>query len=181
MLVHEFTKVNIFRPECNFAFETVNVIATFDGDVSPVLPYLNASLGGYAFDSGSSTLTIKNSGKLVTIRPHNVAINGLKDQEEVYRVLEWLKREINTTYEQRDTLQPSYKSRPLINMMLILKYLPKTNCQECGEATCLAFAAKVRDGEKGPDDCPPLTSDKKQAFQEFLTASGWTALDSDLW
>ena len=149
MLVQEFTDVNIFRPECNFAFETVNVIATFDGDVSPVLPYLNASLGGYAFDTESPTLTIKNSGKLVTIRPHTVAINALKDQEEVYRVLEWLKREINTTYEQRDTLQPSYTSRPLVNMMLILKYLPKTNCRECGEATCLAFAAKVRDGKKG--------------------------------
>jgi ArsR family metal-binding transcriptional regulator len=181
MLVQEFTDIKIFRPECNYNFETVNVIATFDGDVSPVLPYLNATLGGYAFDSESSTLTIKNSGKLVTIRPHTVAINGLKDQEEVYRVLEWLKREINTTYEQRDTLQPSSKSRPLINMMQILKYLPKTNCQECGEATCLAFAAKVRDGEKGPDDCPPLTPDKKQEFQEFLTLSGWTALDADLW
>jgi len=76
MLVQEFTDVNIFRPECNFSFETVNVIATFDGDVSPVLPFLNASLGGYAFDSESSTLTIKNGGKLVTIRPHPVAINA---------------------------------------------------------------------------------------------------------
>jgi ArsR family metal-binding transcriptional regulator len=181
MLVHEFTKVNIFRPECNFAFETVNVIATFDGDVSPVLPYLNASLGGYAFDTKTSTLTIKNGGRLVTIRPQSVAINGLKDQEAVKRVLDWVKREINTTYEQRDTLQPSYTSRPLINMMQILKYLPKTNCRECSEATCLAFASKVRDGEKGPEDCPPLTPDQKQAFQEFLTASGWTALDADLW
>jgi ArsR family metal-binding transcriptional regulator len=181
MLVNEFTDVNIFRPECNFAFETVNVIATFDADVSPVLPYLNASLGGYAFDSETSTLTLKNSGKLVTIRPQTVAVNGLKDREEVYRVLEWLKREINDTYEQREILQPSFKSRPLINMMQIIKYLPKTNCRECGEATCLAFAAKVRDGEKGPDDCPPLSSDKKQEFQEFLAVSGWTALDADLW
>jgi ArsR family metal-binding transcriptional regulator len=181
MLVHDFIDINIFRPECNFAFATVNVIATFDADVSPVLPYLNATLGSYAFDSESSTLTLKNSGKLVTIRPRTVAINGLKDQEEVYRVLEWLKREINTTYEQRDTIQPSDKSRPLINMMGILKYLPKTNCRECGEPTCLAFAAKVRDGEKGPEDCPPLTAGKQEALQEFLTAAGWTLLDADLW
>jgi hypothetical protein len=54
MLVQEFTDINIFRPECNISFETFNVIATFDGDVSPVLPYLNASLGGYTFDSESS-------------------------------------------------------------------------------------------------------------------------------
>lgn len=181
MLVHDFTDIYIFRPECNFAFATVNVIATFDADVSPVLPYLNATLGSYAFDAESSTLTLKNSGKLVTIRPRTVAINGLKDQEEVYRVLERLKREINTTYEQWDTIKPSNKSRPLVNMMQILKYLPMTNCRECGEPTCMAFAAKVRDGEKGPDDCPPLTIEKKEELQKFLMVEGWTLLDADLW
>jgi len=181
MLVEKYTDINIFRPECNFSFDTVNVIATFDADVSPVLPYLNATLGGYAFDAATSTLTLKSSCKLVTIRPTSVAVNGLKDQEEVQRVLNWLKNEINDTYAQRDRLQPSYTSRPLINVVAILKYLPRTNCRECGEPTCMAFAAKVRDGERTPEDCPPLTPEQRQNFAAFLQASGWTALDADLW
>ncbi len=181
MLVENYTDINIFRPECNHSFDSVNVIASFNADVSPVLPYLNATLGGYAFDAESSTLTLKSSGKLVTIRPRSVAINGLKDEDEVQRVLAWLQREINETYEQRDNLKPAYTSRPLLNVIAILKYLPKTNCRECGEPTCLAFAAKVRDGERGPEDCPPLTAEQRATFAAFLQASGWTALDADLW
>jgi acetyl-CoA decarbonylase/synthase complex subunit gamma len=36
------------------------------------------------------------------------------------------------------------------------KHLPKTNCKECGEANCLAFAAKLVNREVTPERCPPL-------------------------
>jgi hypothetical protein len=35
----------------------------------------------------------------------------------------------------------------------IYSLLPKTNCGECGTATCLAFAAAILKGEKRPADC----------------------------
>ena len=38
----------------------------------------------------------------------------------------------------------------------IYALLPKTNCGECGIATCLAFAAAVLKEEKHPADCPRL-------------------------
>jgi CO dehydrogenase/acetyl-CoA synthase gamma subunit (corrinoid Fe-S protein) len=38
----------------------------------------------------------------------------------------------------------------------IYALLPKTNCGECGIATCLAFAAAVLKEEKQPADCPRL-------------------------
>lgn len=180
MLFQDYHDVHIFRPECNFGFATVNVIARFDNDISPVLPYLNAAWGAYMFDAAASTLTLKISGKLVTLRAREVAVNGLKDQEEVYNVLNWLKREINSTYDRRQEIEPLYTSRPAINMMAIMKYLPRTNCRECSEPTCLAFAAKVRDGEKGPDDCPPLSPEARNQLHAFLSASGWTSVDADL-
>ena len=31
----------------------------------------------------------------------------------------------------------------------IYKFLPKTNCKECGSNTCLAFAMKVAAGQAG--------------------------------
>jgi len=36
------------------------------------------------------------------------------------------------------------------------KHLPKTNCKECGEANCLAFAAKLVNREVTHERCPPL-------------------------
>ncbi len=38
----------------------------------------------------------------------------------------------------------------------IYALLPKTNCGECGIATCLAFSAAVLKEEKRPADCPRL-------------------------
>ena len=40
--------------------------------------------------------------------------------------------------------------------MEILKLLNKSNCGDCKEATCLAFAAAVFQGRKQLDECPHL-------------------------
>lgn len=45
MLLSGYTK-EIFRPECNPGFDSVHCIARLNEDISAVLPYLNAVLGG---------------------------------------------------------------------------------------------------------------------------------------
>jgi tetrahydromethanopterin S-methyltransferase subunit A len=55
---------------------------------------------------------------------------------------------------QQDITQPG-KSK--LNMgFVLLKFLPKTNCRECGKRTCLAFAIELAKGKCQPDDCPTL-------------------------
>jgi len=54
-------------------------------------------------------------------------------------------------------------------LRLPLKLLPKTNCRECGEATCMVFAAMMADGIKGVDDCPPLDAEHRQKLGEYLS------------
>ncbi|NYT17117.1 MAG: acetyl-CoA decarbonylase/synthase complex subunit gamma [Methanomicrobiales archaeon] len=49
----------------------------------------------------------------------------------------------------------------------IYKLLPKKNCKECGEPTCLTFAMKLASGKVKPEDCPYL--DEKA--REILGAS----------
>ncbi len=49
----------------------------------------------------------------------------------------------------------------------IYKLLPKKNCKECGEPTCLTFAMKLASGKVKPEDCPYL--DEK--VKEILGAS----------
>jgi acetyl-CoA decarbonylase/synthase complex subunit gamma len=43
------------------------------------------------------------------------------------------------------------------------KYLPQTNCAECGQPTCMAFASTLIDRSGKPADCPPLIKEKKYA------------------
>lgn len=47
----------------------------------------------------------------------------------------------------------------------ILKFLPKTNCKECGEATCLAFATKLMAMDKKLEECIPMLRESQYAQQ----------------
>jgi hypothetical protein len=55
------------------------------------------------------------------------------------------------------------------NAMEIYKLLDKTNCRECGEKTCLAFAGAVFQGFKKLEQCPKLD---KAILERF--SSTWT-------
>ena len=56
-----------------------------------------------------------------------------------------------------------------------LKYIPATNCGECGYAACLAFAVAVTKGGVTPDLCPYVQKDMLPA--EFRAAKGEAGLD----
>ncbi len=45
----------------------------------------------------------------------------------------------------------------LSSPMDVWKYLPGTNCQKCGEKTCLAFASLLLERKRKLSECPPLS------------------------
>ncbi len=47
----------------------------------------------------------------------------------------------------------------------IYKYLPKTNCKECGFPTCLAFAMKLAQGLAELSKCPYVSDEAKGALE----------------
>lgn len=47
----------------------------------------------------------------------------------------------------------------------IYKLLPKTNCKDCGFATCLAFAMALAQKKVSLDKCPHVTSAAKEALE----------------
>lgn len=55
------------------------------------------------------------------------------------------------------------------NAFEIFQILPKTNCKECGQSTCLAFAGAVFTGKLVLSACPYVPQDKLQQFGENNT------------
>ncbi|SMC22405.1 Putative Fe-S cluster [Desulfacinum hydrothermale DSM 13146] len=55
-----------------------------------------------------------------------------------------------------------------LNVVEILKHLPKTNCKECGEPTCMAFAARLAKKDIELKACPPLFTSEYAAQREAL-------------
>jgi len=167
MLLKGYRK-EITRPECRREALSLHCIAHLDQDISKVLTYLNAKLGGDQYLKDPPSLTFKNQGKLITLHPQMIAINALRDEAEADKILEWLKEEINETWEKRDGIDPSFETPEKPKVFEILKLLPKTNCKECGQPTCMVFATQVAEGGRGPEDCPPLSEEARVKLQEYL-------------
>ena len=167
MLLQHYHK-NIFRPECNPMFQSLHCIADLDQDISEVLPYLNTRLGGFEYLKDPPALTLKAHGKLITLHPKKIAVNALKDEAEAENILGWLKREINDTWENRAEIEPSYEGMEKPKLLDVLKLLPKTNCKECGQLTCMVFASLVIQGVKGADDCPKLDDYSRERLKVYL-------------
>ncbi len=167
MLLHEYHK-EIFRPECNPNFQSVHCIAHFETDISAVLPYLNSVLGGSTYTQDPPSVTFKVHGKLTTVHSQKIAINALKDEGEADKILNWLKQEINDAWEKRDQIKPSFQGMSKPQILEILKLLPRNNCRQCGQTTCMVFSLLVADGAKGAEDCPGLGDPGKTRLKRYL-------------
>ncbi len=168
MLLKDYTK-EIFRPECNSSFESLHCIARLGQDVAEALPYLNSVLGGFEYLKTPPAVTFKVHGKLITVHPEKIAINALKDEEEADKILEWLKNEINEAWDRRDEIEPSYEGMGKPKVFEILKLLPKTNCRECGEPTCMVFAARIAEGAKAAEKCKALLDENRQELISYMS------------
>jgi ArsR family metal-binding transcriptional regulator len=168
MLLSGYT-LEIFRSKCHAGAQTLHCFAHLSDDVGAVLPYLNTVLGGFGYIQEPPALTLKSSGKLITIHPRKIAVNALKDKEQAEKIVAWLQREINSAWENRENIEPSTKGAKQPALMDVLKLLPKTNCKQCGEPTCMVFAVRVIEGAKDGSNCPALQEDKKDILANYLS------------
>ncbi|MCU0573996.1 MAG: Fe-S cluster protein [Syntrophobacteraceae bacterium] len=167
MLLTGYRK-EVVRPECRPEAESVHCIAHLDEDITEVIPYLNAVLGGFQYLKDPPSVSFKVHGKLIGVHPRMICVNALRSEEEGIKIIEWLKQEINDTWERRGQIEPRYESAPKPRVLEILKLLPKTNCKECGQPTCMVFATQAAEGGKGVEDCPPLVGDNRAKLETYL-------------
>ena len=146
----------IILPPCDYGQETVAVIGHLSSDVSPALPYLNATLPGALYQAQGPSLRFRFEDHTITLQPRQVAVSGLADGDAAVEMLVRLQRLINDTWERRAEIEPSTVERKRLNPLAIYKLLPGTGCRACGEPSCMVFANKVVTGLVEMDRCLPL-------------------------
>ena len=57
-----------------------------------------------------------------------------------------------------------------LNKIDFLRYLPRTDCQECGVASCAAFVKQMKNGTITPENCPSLKGNQVRAFYLAMNA-----------
>ena len=108
MLLQSY-RLEIFNNECMPGAMTVQCFAHLNQDVSAVLPYLNAELGGFEYIKEPPSVTFKMHGKLLTVHGRKIAVNALKDEDEAGKIVAWLKREINEAWEKVVSKEARYR------------------------------------------------------------------------
>jgi ArsR family metal-binding transcriptional regulator len=166
MLLKRYRK-EFCRPP-NPEAQHLRCVAYLGENISDVLPYLNTVLKGHQYSKNPPSLTLKFNGKLITLYSQEIGINMVKDEDEADRILEWLKQEINDTWKNHREIKPSFEVAEKPGILNVFKLLPKTNCQECGQPTCMLFAVLITEGEKSPENCPQLDMQNKITLQHYL-------------
>ena len=155
-------------------------IAHLDADISPVLPYLNATLSRGLYLPDKPVLSWRHEGHSIGFWPERIAADDLESREEAKEMIEYLVGLVNETWNRREQLEPDTRTHERLQPLEIYQLLPKTNCKECGEDRCFSFALKLVTGQVEVQSCRPLYEETAYEGQrtrlETLLASKWPAL-----
>lgn len=136
--------------------EKIRIIAHTSGDISPVFPYLNATVKGASYNRNGPNLTYQDGHRMISLYPNRIAVAKPDEIVDAWRTLEMIRRLVNSTWSRRGEIEPDFTLHVRPPALEIFKRLPRTNCRQCGENTCLAFASKVYLGQESVDKCAPV-------------------------
>jgi ArsR family metal-binding transcriptional regulator len=123
-----------------------------------VLPYLATLPNVIAYNP--QALTLRRQPGLITLAPERVSITQVTDTDEGLELLAALVEAINATWDYRHHLVAATSPRRVPRPLDIWALLPQTNCGGCGELTCMAFAFRVLQQQRGLEACGTLAQDE---------------------
>lgn len=127
-----------------------------DRDVSPLFPFINAVLDEAVYYEKPEHIRFLFDGYRCFLYPELSAAHFFDSRTAARQFISSLIDFLNGIYDKKEKIRPNYDQIKQIPIIDILKILPKTNCQQCGYLTCMAFAAALMKGKAAVDRCPSL-------------------------
>lgn len=149
---------------CIVAENMIRVLLQLDSEIDEIIPSLVTQYppGKVNYIENKNILTLNVYKRLVTLYPSGkISMNRTIDKEDALEVVKGLMKTINQVYielksgnavdytEAKDKLSK-------IGPLALYNCLPKTDCEKCGEATCMAFSIKLLSGDVKLYQCQPL-------------------------
>lgn len=155
--------VQQIRP-CIVAENMVRVLLQLDSEIKDIIPILATKYppGNVNYIENKGILTINISDRLVTLYPSGkISMNKTVDENDAIEVITEVMRHINQAYNESKNAETVDYSKMNINLanigpLALYNCLPKTDCEKCGEATCMAFSIKLLSGDSKLNKCIPL-------------------------
>ncbi|MFA7468721.1 MAG: (Fe-S)-binding protein [Desulfotomaculaceae bacterium] len=146
----------------------VRVTALWNRDIGALLPYVNAVVKYATFDPERLTITIKYRGCPVILERRRVTLGQLADVDEAEDVMEDLVDFLRRVQDKKSEITPLNQPKAQPQVQEVIRMLPRTNCGQCGEPTCTAFALKLVLDRQKAENCLYLTGDETRAVLQVL-------------
>ena len=153
---------------CVADLKRLRLTAHLAGDVAEALPYLNAELPQGSYTAKLPVFTYMDGHRMVSLFRDRVAVAKSDDIVDSWASLERVRCLVNDVWSRRDAITPSFELRRRPPALEIYKRLPGTNCKQCGEATCTAFAWAVWRGDAAPRRCLPVFEGERADLKDAL-------------
>jgi ArsR family metal-binding transcriptional regulator len=147
------TSAVVVLAPCVADWTKIRLIARVSGDLGQVLPYLNAEMPGATYCREAGTLTYMEGYRLISLCGQRLTVAKADELVDAWRTLEGIRCLVNETWSRRSSITPCWEMRRKPAALEIYKRLPGTNCQGCGEKTCMAFALRLWNGAAEPWLC----------------------------
>ncbi len=132
------------------------IVADFrlDADTSQLAPYINAVSPKAVYSHNPPFIRFPLDGFSCTLYRNTGFAGVFSDREESLSFLENLVTFLNSIHQRRRAIQPDHRTFRALSVLDIYRLLPRTNCRQCGYATCMAFAAAVSRRKASHRGCP---------------------------
>lgn len=145
----------------DFSFSRTGVMNTrywgayfkLKSDIRHLFPYLNATIADARFYEQPEYMRFLFEGINCALYPNELIAAAFVDKDEAVAFFRRFMVFMADLDHRRDAVQPNYLKYNPPAIMDILRLLPQSNCKKCGHATCMAFAAALRNDETTPDQC----------------------------
>ena len=168
---------------CVADYKKIRLIAHLEGDLGPLLPYLNAVLPQASYTPKAETLTFMDGYRMIALYPRRITIAKADEIVDAWLTLERIRFLAEQTWSDRDRIAPCFETRKKPPALEIFKRLPGTNCGRCGMPSCLAFAMHVWTGEASTRRCLPVFEENekfthlREPLLEICAGMGITSTD----
>lgn len=142
--------------DCIADARKTRVIADLSDDISPVFPYLNREMANLLYNPGANSVTLRREWRILTFYPRVAMMAKMDGPEDARAQLDWFRELCNDTWARRDEIEPSHERRRLLGPLDAYALLPRANCRDCGEPTCMAFGFGLLLGVRRLSECPRL-------------------------
>ena len=146
---------------CIISEGQISVLMQLDSKLHNVLPIMALKFppGKVNYIEKKNVLTLSLYDRLITIYPSGkVSMNKTNSKEESIEIMKEVAGSINEAHFKSKTWKKvdydAIKEKlSKIGPLSIYACLPQTDCEECGEATCMAFAIKLLSGDSKLNEC----------------------------